>query len=96
MGDEQQRQVHALFQFGEEIDNLLLDGDVKRGDTFIRDDEARVDRKRPGNASVLLPLPVSPTMPTVSPGMTRKLTPLTALILFRPPRKIDPPASNRT
>ena len=36
-------------------------------------------RPRMARASVLLPLPDSPTMPTVSPGMTRRLTPSTAL-----------------
>ena len=33
---------------------------------------------RMARASVLLPLPDSPTMPTVSPGMTRRLTPFDA------------------
>ena len=35
-------------------------------------------RPRTARASVLLPLPDSPTMPTVSPGQTRRLTPVSA------------------
>ncbi len=51
--DEDQRQADSFFQVEEEVDHLSLDRDVERGDAFVGDDEARLDRQRPGDADTL-------------------------------------------
>ena len=51
--DEQVGQPETVAQFDEEIDDLRLHGSVERGNGFIRDDDARLDRKRAGDGDAL-------------------------------------------
>lgn len=53
VGDEEVAQTKALLQAREEIQNLRLHGDVEGRRGFVADDDARLDRKRPGNGDAL-------------------------------------------
>ena len=53
MCDEQIRDTQFLLQVLKGIDDLRLNGNVKRGNRFVADDKARVDRQRPGNSDSL-------------------------------------------
>src|SRR5216684_511473 len=83
------------LEFLEEEEHLSADGNIKRGDRFVRNDEFRLKnqgacsadalplsgsiRRRSIRASVVLPQPLSPTTAKVSPRETEKLTPSTAV-----------------
>ena len=53
MRDEQVREAFAFLQILHQIDDLRLNGDIERGDRFIRHDEGRLDRDRPRDADAL-------------------------------------------
>ena len=51
--DEQIGQIFLLLQIQQQIDDLRLDGDIKRGDRLIADDKFRVQDQRAGNSDPL-------------------------------------------
>ena len=53
VGDEDQRQVVALFQIVEQPDDLRLDRDVEGGDRFVADDQFRAGDDGAGDADAL-------------------------------------------
>ncbi len=56
MGDEQHRQAKPRLEVFEQVQNLRLHGDVERGDGFVRHQDFRLERQRPGDAD---PLPLA-------------------------------------
>ena len=53
VGNEEIGQAQFILQFVKHVDDLRLNGNVKRGDRLVADDEFRVDGKRTGNADTL-------------------------------------------
>ena len=53
VGDEQIRDVAALCEVVEQIQDLGLDRDIQRGDRLIADDEVGRERERAGDADAL-------------------------------------------
>ena len=53
MGDKQDRQVHTLLQFQQQVDDLALDRHIQRRHAFIGNDQARLHRQRPGDTHAL-------------------------------------------
>ena len=53
MRDEQHRQPERALQIQQKVQHLRLHRDVQRRDGFVRDDEDRLDRQRPGDADAL-------------------------------------------
>ena len=53
VSDEQHRQVESGAQLVEQIQHLLLHGDVERGDRLIGNDQLRLHRERAGDADAL-------------------------------------------
>lgn len=53
MGDEQQSEIEFFAEPGEQLDDLLLNGDIERGRRFVGDQHARPHGKRHGNHGAL-------------------------------------------
>ena len=53
VGDEDHGQVSFLHQFGKKVENLGLDGYVKRGDRLVGDDQVRLGCQGSGDADSL-------------------------------------------
>ena len=51
--DEQIGQPELGLEVLQEVENLRLDRNIQRRDRFVADDEARVERQRPGDAHAL-------------------------------------------
>ena len=53
VGDEHQREVEAILEVDEEVDDLRLDRHVERRDRLVGEDDGRLDGQRPGQADAL-------------------------------------------
>ena len=53
VGDEQQRQAHALLQFAEQVQHLRLHREIERADRLIADDKAWAGNDRARNRDAL-------------------------------------------
>lgn len=53
MADKEVCQRELLLKVFEEIDHLGLDGDIQGGDRLIANNEARIERERPGDPNAL-------------------------------------------
>src|SRR5438552_17057048 len=53
MSDEEVRELEAILELLEKVDDLRLDRDVERRDRFVADDELGLDRERAGDPDAL-------------------------------------------
>jgi len=53
VGDEQVREVELMSKVEKQVEDLRLDRDVERRDSFIADDELGIERQGAGDADAL-------------------------------------------
>ena len=53
VGDEHQREVEAILEVDEQVDDLRLDRHVERRDRLVGEDDVRLDGQRPGQTDAL-------------------------------------------
>src|SRR5439155_1491328 len=108
VGDEEVADARALLDVPQQVHDLGADRHVERGDRLVEEDALRVRRERPrqrmrppvgrsslstSRAVVVLPQPLSPTSPSVSPRLSAKSTPSTAFTVPTDRLRIVPRAT---
>jgi hypothetical protein len=69
VGDEEERQVEALAQIAEKVEDLRLNRDVQRRNRLVGDDQLGIEAERAGDADVQRLPAGKPSLPSTENGM---------------------------